>query len=75
MGKISFEIKKTDDSIEKNDIVLFPNGERVFVVDRKDRVLYAEITVYLFPVSKYWIITALRLFWIKVRYWFAKQIN
>jgi hypothetical protein len=75
MGKISIEIKKTEASIRKNDIVLFPNGERIIVVDRKDRVLYAEITAYPFPVSKYWIFAVLRLLWIKLRYWFVKLLR
>jgi hypothetical protein len=68
MKNIEIEFVINENHLKVNDIVLFPDNQRVLIVDNNKNGIYYEITAYPFPISKYWIVAMIRFAWIKVRY-------
>jgi len=62
------EITLDESVLKKNDIVLFPNKQRLIVLD----VDGSEVTLYPFPIRAHWIIAVAYFYYIKIRYLFKK---
>lgn len=62
------EILTTVNVLHKNDLVVFPNNQRLIVLESDGNGL----TLYPFPIRAHWVIAAVYFFWIKIRYRFVK---